>query len=129
MATQGIADEYMVSELTVDGELAGEPLRLVATGWGEDNSWEYMRGTGCVVFAFAWMGDGGPGANFPIEGSARTTKTMRLTSVCPTSNKVPWAPSTPSTAAVHTQYTHVHGHAYTSVYTHTHTHVFPRVCG
>jgi MYXO-CTERM domain-containing protein len=83
--TQGITDEYVVSEVDRQGQLRGEPLTLDGAGWGEDNRWVTMPSSGCVVFPFAWAGDSGPGGDYPLEGqepSAYPT-VMHLTSLCP----------------------------------------------
>ena len=77
MATQGLADEFVVSEVTVGtddgaaGKLAGEPLKLVGGGWGEDNVWTYMAKTGCVAAPTAWMGKA-PGGSFTVTGTGKS---------------------------------------------------------
>jgi MYXO-CTERM domain-containing protein len=88
---QGLTSEYVVSEVDRQGRLRGEPLVLDAAGWGEDNRWVTMPGSGCVVFAFAWAGDSGPGESYPIEGEEPTTypTTMHLTSLCPATAEQP----------------------------------------
>ena len=85
MATQGITKEYLVQEINTNGNFVGSPLRLDKTGWGEDNEWVYIPATGCVAFPFTWMGNSGPGSDFPIYNANTTTKTLRVTTICPTS--------------------------------------------
>lgn len=83
---QGLAREYVVSELDRDGQLRGQPLRLTAAGWGEDNRWQTMPNSGCVVFPFAWVGEA-PGNDYPFEADGREATeyptSMHLTSLCP----------------------------------------------
>lgn len=86
IAFQGITSEYVVSEIDRDGNLRGEPFRLSNAGWGEDNRWETMPRSGCVVFPFAWVG-AAPGENYPAEAEGRVASdyptTLRVTAVCP----------------------------------------------
>eukprot|EP00808_Paulinella_micropora_P027304 g3957.t1 len=86
MKTQGITSEYVVAEVNENGAILGNPSVLNKTGWGEDNVWGYLPGSGCVVFAFAWMGNGGPGNNYGVIGKemAEYSSVMRLTALCPT---------------------------------------------
>ncbi|MCU0664833.1 MAG: hypothetical protein MUC50_21230 [Myxococcota bacterium] len=92
MAFQGIAKEYVVSEMDRDGNLRGQAFRLTKAGWGEDNLWTTMPNSGCVVFPFAWVGDS-PGSDYPIEGDdAKNFPTaMHITSLCPRGNQPPLA--------------------------------------
>ncbi|MBW2522741.1 MAG: hypothetical protein JRI23_01135, partial [Deltaproteobacteria bacterium] len=89
--TQGITDEYVVSEVDRQGQLRGEPLTLDGAGWGEDNRWVTMPTSGCVVFPFAWAGDSGPGQDYPLEGQEPTAypTVMHLTSLCPVGDQPP----------------------------------------
>ncbi|MFK7988009.1 MAG: hypothetical protein AB8I08_18460 [Sandaracinaceae bacterium] len=91
-ATQGITAEYVVSELDREGRLRGEPLRLMNAGWGEDNRWATMPGSGCVVFPFAWAGDA-PGNDYPIESNDRVSSdfptTLHMTAICPSGDGAP----------------------------------------
>ncbi len=95
---QGIAQEYVVSELDRNGQLRGTAFRLKAAGWGEDNRWETMPSSGCVVFPFAWVGDA-PGTNYPIEAEGRVAadfpSTLYMTSLCPTTASQPALTPTP----------------------------------
>jgi MYXO-CTERM domain-containing protein len=88
---QGLTSEYVVSEVDRQGRLRGEPLVLDAAGWGENNRWATMPSSGCVVFAFAWTGDGGPGQNYTTEGEDATAypTIMHLTSLCPDTSEQP----------------------------------------
>jgi hypothetical protein len=103
IAFQGITSDFVVSEIDRQGRLRGDPLVLDRTGWGEDNRWVTIPDSGCVVFPFAWTGDGGPGNSYPIHDadfSAYPT-TMHLTSLCPgtenqppiQTNPSPWGPT------------------------------------
>jgi hypothetical protein len=98
VAFQGITEEYYVSELDRDGNLRGEPYRLVNAGWGEDNRWTTMPTSGCVVFPYTWVGDA-PGSDYPIESDeAEATDFLNflyLTSVCPNSDAQPALADTP----------------------------------
>jgi hypothetical protein len=98
IAFQGITDEYLVSEIDRDGNLRGQPFRLTGAGWGEDNRWETMPDSGCVVFPLAWVGDA-PGNNYPIEQEDRAASdyptTLRLTSLCPVGTEQPPLTATP----------------------------------
>jgi len=88
---QGLTREYVVSEVDRQGRLRGETLVLEAAGWGEDNRWVTMPNSGCVVFAFAWAGEGGPGDSYPIEGEDPTAypTTLHVTSLCPGTSDPP----------------------------------------
>ncbi|MCU0664938.1 MAG: hypothetical protein MUC50_21765 [Myxococcota bacterium] len=92
MEFQGIAKEYVVSEMDRNGKLRGEALRLPKSGWGEDNLWTTMPNSGCVVFPFAWVGDS-PGSDYPIEGDDATKfpTTIYMTSLCPRGDQPPLA--------------------------------------
>ncbi|MEN9577714.1 MAG: hypothetical protein RJA70_723 [Pseudomonadota bacterium] len=97
---QGIASEYVVSEIDREGRLRGQALRLKDAGWGEDNLWATMPESGCVVFPFAWVGDA-PGGDYPIEAEERPVSDyptkMQLTSLCPgSSTQPPLAPVPPA---------------------------------
>jgi hypothetical protein len=83
---QGIASEYVVSEISTSGAFIGDPLVLQNAGWGEDTLGAYMPGSGCVVYPFGWVNsNSGPGSNYPIDGSSYSgfSNVMRLTAVCP----------------------------------------------
>lgn len=98
IATQGLTGEYVVSELDRQGRLRGEAMRLNGAGWGEDNRWETMPNSGCVVFPFTWKGDS-PGGDYPIESNDRVAsdfpKTLHMTSVCPKGSIAPDLAPTP----------------------------------
>lgn len=95
---QGITSEYLVSEIDREGNLRGAPFTLKDAGWGEDNLWVTMPNSGCVVFPFAWVGDG-PGKSYPDEKNGRLAAdyptTMHLTSLCPASDTQPPLTETP----------------------------------
>jgi hypothetical protein len=99
IAFQGIAQEYVVSELDRDGRLRGQAYRLKSAGWGEDNRWVTMPNSGCVVFPFAWVGDA-PGRDFPYERDGHQAssypRTLHMTSLCPSSASQPALTPTPA---------------------------------
>lgn len=100
IAFQGLAEEYVVSEIDRDGQLRGETFTLRNAGWGEDNRWQTMPNSGCVVFPFSWTGDA-PGKDYPIErpemASTDFPSTLYMTSLCPTGEAQPeLAPSPPA---------------------------------
>jgi hypothetical protein len=96
---QGITSEYVVSEVDREGRLRGEPLTLTAAGWGEDNLWATMPNSGCVVFPFAWIGDG-PGTSYPFESEESQATdyptTLHMTSLCPGTADQPPLTDTPA---------------------------------
>ncbi len=89
---QGITSEYVVSEVDRQGRLRGEPMTLKSAGWGEDNLWATMPSSGCVVFPFAWTGDG-PGSNYPYENDESEASdyptALHMTSLCPGTEEQP----------------------------------------
>ncbi len=99
IAFQGIAQEYVVSELDRKGRLRGAPYRLKTAGWGEDNRWITMPNSGCVVFPFAWVGDA-PGRDYPYERDGHQAssypRTLHMTSLCPSSASQPALTPTPA---------------------------------
>lgn len=99
MATQGIAQEYVVSEIDRSGQLRGSAFTLEGAGWGEDNLWQTMPSSGCVVFPFAFSGDA-PGGNYPVENNDRLASdfptTLHMTSLCPVGSTQPPPASVPA---------------------------------
>jgi hypothetical protein len=94
---QGIAAEYVVSEMDRSGRLRGAPFRLQTAGWGEDNRWTTMPNSGCVVFPFSWVG-AAPGGAYPIEGTAASSipSSLYMTSLCPATSTQPPLAATPA---------------------------------
>jgi hypothetical protein len=99
IAFQGIAQEYVVSEVDREGRLRGAPYRIKNAGWGEDNRWVTMPSSGCVVFPFAWVGDA-PGRDYPVESdslrAANLPRSLYMTSLCPASASQPATAPTPA---------------------------------
>ena len=82
---RGRTGEYLVSEMDREGNLVGAPLRLQNAGWGEDNLWQTMPNSGCVVFPFAHVGDA-PGQAYPNHGTEAISSypnVLHMTAVCP----------------------------------------------
>ena len=87
---QGIAKQYYVAEVDAIGNMYGKVNPLENTGWGEEDEWAAVPGSGCLVFANAWVvsAGGGPGQRAygsmnEAPNSMNWTDTMQVTVVCP----------------------------------------------